>query len=276
MSTIEQELGVEIGEATAVAAKPKQKGKAKAKAPVDIIAEVSHEVENMTKEEALAAVKGFSDEADYSHFRLGGALSVIQANQWHTDLGYGSLRDLIEQEYGLNYRTGMYWIGIYNGLVESGVPWDKVKDLGWTKLRDLARYLTLDNVDEWVGKVKDMTVLQMRDYIKQKNQGALEGAGDAMPGTNDKVSHLHFKLHKDQKETVQEALSLAKHEAGTEYDNVALEALCMNYLANSVAPVKPVAPAGLKEAMGASTWQEVLEAFEELWPEVSLTVEMEG
>jgi len=39
-----------------------------------------------------------------------------------------------------------------------------------------------------------------------------------------------YHVHADQIETIQPALEGARRELGTEFDAVALEALCMNYL----------------------------------------------
>lgn len=59
----------------------------------------------------------------------------------------------------------MYWVGIYNDLAESGVSWEKVKEFGWTKLKEIAGVLTQDNVDEWVDIAKQQTTLQLMQTV---------------------------------------------------------------------------------------------------------------
>lgn len=40
-----------------------------------------------------------------------------------------------------------------------------------------------------------------------------------------------YSLHEEQVEIIQAALELARHESNTAYDSVALERICMHYLA---------------------------------------------
>jgi len=255
------------------------KPKAKTAKVKDMIADTAHTIENLTMDKAYAMVKDLSNDMDFTYFKLGGVLSVIQANNWYTDSGFDNFRAFVEEKFGIGYRKAMYMIGIYNGLVESGVPWDTVKDLGWTKLKELAEILTEENVDEWLEIATDMTVLQLQDYIKQLNKGDTE-TGDA-PEVDDtnKVTTLTFKVHEDQKEVITDAVDKAKNDADTEHNNVALEAICMQYLSGGKPTKASKAKAAkiptLKEQMQASDWEEVLEIFEQLWPEVQLTAEVE-
>jgi hypothetical protein len=49
------------------------------------------------------------------------------------------------------------------------------------------------------------------------------------------IFRLRFNaVHQDQMATIQQALEDARAELGTEYDTVALEAICLSYLATSV------------------------------------------
>jgi hypothetical protein len=53
------------------------------------------------------------------------------------------------------------------------------------------------------------------------------------PNKDRGYSRLRFlHLYPEQVETILNALAIAREELGTEYDSVALDAICMNYLAN--------------------------------------------
>jgi len=247
------------------------KSKVSTKKGSDLVVETAHKLENLKKDKAYKMVRDLIDQAEFTYFQLGGVLSTIHANGWFTDEGYENFKSFVQTEFGIEYRTAMHWISIYNGLVESGVAWDKVKHLGWSKLKELANILTPDSVEEWVKAAEKMTVLQLQEYIKPKQAGTLPAGEDGEPATPE-VSSLSFKVHKDQREVIMSAIEKAKNEAKTEYPAVALEAVCMQFL-NSGQPAAAV-PAGLKDAMQGSTWEEVLEYFEELWPNVHLTVEV--
>jgi hypothetical protein len=83
-----------------------------------------------------------------------------------------------------------------------------------------------------------------------------------------------FKLHGDQVEAVESALSKAKAEIGTEHDNVALETICSGYLAGVIGIEKPQKT--LQDQMTEMGWEAALVAFSELFPQVDLEVTVQG
>lgn len=278
-----------MGEATEAVEKPsttaKKKVVAKKKAAakkatvkkaavkqVDLIVETATNLETLKKKDAFKMVGELVESVDYTYFQLGGVLSVIQSNEWFLDEGYETFKAFVETNYGINYRKAVYLVAIYNGLVESEVEWKKVKDLGWTKLKELAAILTPDNVDEWVKQAKSMTVLQLIEYIKEQKAGSLDSSGSDMSSESSKVTTMTFKVHEDQKEIIKAAVDKGKEEAETEFDAVALEAICLTYI-NSGSPKKAGKQKSLKALMKDSgNWEEVLETFGEIWPEVDITV----
>lgn len=232
----------------------------------DAVVSMVHNIENLTSEKALGAVAKLLDNIDHEYFHLGGVLSVIQSNGYYQDKGYETFRSLVEAEYGLQYRKAMYLVSIYNGLVSSGVSFEKVKKLGWTKLKELATILTPENVDEWVGIASSMTLLQLQEYISQQSKGVKAGGDTAVEPT--KVTTMTFKLHEDQKTTIREALEKAKHESGTEFDAVALEMICIDYLSGSKLKQVPT----LKEALSGKTIEDVVEVLSECFPDLDMTI----
>ncbi len=237
----------------------------------DMIVKTAKEVENMKAEKAFQMVPALLDNIDHDYFRLGGVLAVIQSQGFYQDKGFDTFRAYVESECGIQYRKAMYLVQIYNSLVESGIPWVKVKHLGWTKLKELANILSPSNVDEWVSLAENVTVLQLQAYIKDATKG--ESAGDSPETEVDpsKTTTMTFKLHADQKATVREALDKAKHETGSEFDAVALEAICIDFL-GSTSKLKAVP--SLLELMKGKSAEEVLEAFGEVFPDISLEATM--
>jgi len=261
---------------TTTAVKPKTATKAKS----DLIVDTAHKLENLTKVKAYAMVSKLAQDIDFSYFQLGGVLSVIQSNGWYTDEGFDNFKSFVEEEYGLGYRKAMYMVGIYNGLVEANIPWEKVEGLGWSKLKELCDIINEENVDEWVEIASELTVIQLQAYIKEQQKGSTasddeddEDAPDAMEEST-KLSTLTFKVHDDQKEVINDAVDKAKNDADTEFANVAMESICLAYLSGNK-PKKAPKPKSLKDTMKGSSWEEVLEIFEELWPDVSLTAEVD-
>jgi len=260
----------------------KKKTTTKAAVP-DLIVKSSNLIEKLTKAKAMSMVDELMNENDFNLFKVGGVLAVIQDNGWFHDEGYETLKDFVEAKYDMQYRKAMYWISIYKALVESGVPWAKVQGIGWSKLRLIASELTLDNVDEYVEIANEMTQAQLVEYLKEQKKGSMD-SGDEKPSKEDavseakKLSTLTFKVHDDQKEVIKEALEEAKNNADTEFESVALEAICLDFLSSDKKPAKPAKAVNgfknLKEAMAAASYEEVFEVFEELWPDIELSVEL--
>lgn len=231
----------------------------------DLITQTVLMVQSLTQEEALQMAIEMAQNVDYSYFKLGGVLSTIQHKGWWKGTAE-SFNQFVENEYGFKYRKAAYLISIYAELVEADVAWNKVAKVGWSKLKEIASLLTKENVDEWVEKAMNMTLLQLQLHVAQYKAGTLKKS-DTVP-TKDTITSMAFKVHPDQKETIRAAVDKAKGEADTQYDAVALEAICLGYMAGSAA----VKPPSLKSMIQKSSPEEVLEVFELVYPEYNVTV----
>lgn len=272
--------------------KPK---KAKKTAPIEattevgategnLIEEIAHDIENMSADVALTKLGEIQDDVGLNQFYLGGLLALVQSNEyWKAGGGHANFKAFIEDKYGIQYRKAMYLISIYTNLVNSGVHWNQVSAVGWTKLKEIAHLLTKDNVEEWVKTALSCSTLQLREYVKVKTQGISAVDGPEIDIEQTKVTTKTFKLHADQKEMVEAALDLAKHQVGTEFDAVALEAICMDFAGKggaakgTSAAISPEAIAtveGLKAVMSKMALADVLAAVEQAFPEANITVEV--
>ena len=81
---------------------------------------------------------------------------------------------------------------------------------------------------------------------------------------------MTFKVHEDQKITIKEAVAKARLEAQTEYDGVAIEAICMNYLAGG----NVTKPQSLVKVMAMYSPEEVLTALEEAFPDLEVVAKL--
>src|ERR1022692_5296469 len=124
---------------------------------------VVQEISKLSAEEAIAEVSASLNAAGQNYFRIGGLLLAISANKYYKTVGFENFNEFVESVYGMKRRQAQYWMRIYDDLIESSVPWSKIKDVGWTKLRDLAAILTPENVDEWVQRALSYTRLQLRE-----------------------------------------------------------------------------------------------------------------
>lgn len=186
------------------------------------------ELENMTESQADAEYDRLSDDIAFNYFRLGGILSVIDTHRYFGE--YESFRDKVESEFGMKYSKARSLVGIYNNIIESGVEWSDISSIGWTKMREISHLITPDNVEEWVSKAQAMNVATLIHEVKQLQKSDKPETSKA-PKSDSSVSTMSFKFHEDQRETVEEALDKAKDEGDTDVNSVALEYICLDYLA---------------------------------------------
>lgn len=222
---------------------------------VDIIVEVARSVTKLPEDAVIPEAKKLVDSAEFDDFRLGAMLNRINCDKLWSKKGAASFGEFAERELGLRRSKAYYLADVYTKLVNAEVPWAKVKHLGWTKLRHLARLLSEDNVnvDEWIDKAAVMNVQQLQDAVR-------EHLG-AEPKTKRTLS---FSLYEDQWETVGLAINKAKQELDTRHNNVAIDAICQDYLAGN----KLVKPLTLLEMMMRKrTQQEVLTIIKAIWPD---------
>ncbi len=243
----------------------------KAKATGNLIFDIAVEIEHLTKTKALNQADKLAEDIEANYFKLGGVLKLIQSQQWYE--GFASFDDFVLEKFGFQVRKAQYLISIYTNLVGKQIPWEKVSGLGWTKLKDLAPILTLENLDEWVAKAADpVTVKELQAMIK-----ASQSNGDATTEsskTTSDMTTLKFKLHNEQAEQVNTALAKAKGELTTDFDNVALAGICTGYLANASGVY--AAPAGevdMKALFLSVGYEKVLEAFDAAFPLIDLTLD---
>lgn len=227
----------------------------------DVLSDLVHEIETMKEDEARHMVASLNNETEMTLFKLGGVLSLIQANGWYQP--YASFREYVEKDVGMHYRKATYWSAIYNHLAESKVPWEKVKGIGWTKLKEIAEVLTIENVDDWVKIASQQTTLQLIETVKAHKQKDSPKAIEDQ--TSKTVTTKTFKVHEDQKETIEAAIAKAKEDSGTPHDTAALEFICLDFM-NSQSMAKKLQTMGLEAA---------LDALEKAFPNTNISVELQ-
>lgn len=229
----------------------------------DAISDIVQEIENLTEKQAKQAVGLLTEATDLNEFKLGGVLSKVAQSKWYEP--HASMREYIENETAVGYRKGMYLIGVYNDLVKSGVPYDKVKHLGWTKLKEIARVLTKENMDEWIAIAEKQNTTTLIETVKNAVK-AKAGNPALTDETSKTVTTKTFKVHDDQKATIEAAIAKAKETVGTTVDTVALEAICLDYLGGTTK--------GIKDQLQKAGLEKALEMFAEAYPNVNLNAEV--
>lgn len=247
--------------------------KQRVKTVENFIGLTAEKVEKMTKAKALAEAIKLNENIDNNAFTLGGVLKRIHENSWFED-NYPSFADYVENEFGFKHRKAQYLMMIYTELTHQQIPWEKIAHLGWTKIKELAPILSVDNVDEWADKAKELTVAELKILLKGESTSEAKNTS-----TQSDVKNMSFKLKNDQIDTVQTALAKAKAEVNTEFDNVALENICASYLGNTtpatiVQGTPEVTAENLNTVLAGFDIDTVLQAIDAAFPDVDLNVSL--
>ncbi len=238
-------------------------GKKKVEKTGNLIMDIAHEVELLTKTKALNEADRLAENIEVNYFKMGGVLKLINDNSWFE--GFEDFDLFVEEKYGFAGRKARYLIAIYDNLVTKQIPWEKVSGLGWTKLKDLAPVLTPENVDEWVAKAEKLTVKELQAILKAETG---EG-GEKTAKTTDDVIKMQFKLKPDQHDIITQALAKAKGELQTEYDTVALENICSGYVGGNTSVTKAFS---LDEVIDSTGFEPLLKRIAEKFPQYDITV----
>lgn len=239
-------------------------GKKKVEKTGNLILDIAHEVEGLTKTKALNEAERLAENIEVNYFKLGGILKLINDNSWFES--FPNFDAFVNEKYGFQGRKARYLIAIYDNLVTKQIPWEKVSHLGWTKLKDLAQVLTPENVDEWVAKAEKVTVAELQALLKAGEGGE---EGEKTQKTSDDLVKMAFKFKADQAEIVTQALAKAKGELHTDFDTVALENICAGYVGGTTEAHKPF---NLDEVIQTTGFEPLLKRIAELFPMYDITV----
>lgn len=172
----------------------------------------------------VAAVDELINTKNFSDFQLGGYLHRVRKDKlWLQESK--TFKEFLHSR-GIPDGKAFYLIRIYNTLQELDIPAERVEHLGWTKMRVMVPILNASNYEEWLARAEDMKVVELSEAVKAAKSGSSSEDIDK----EEKISSVVFHLHPDQQSTVMVAIDKAKKEAGTEYNSVALEAVCLNYI----------------------------------------------
>jgi hypothetical protein len=215
----------------------------------EALSDTVYMIENLSKEKAYEQAKAASDIRAYGAFHFGGVLLIIKQSEWYQDYGFSSFSEFVNDDFGISKSTAYDYMGIYHNLVKSGVSWEEIKHLGWTKIRLIAKYMSQGNLDEWIEIADSKNAMELRDFVRQslgKKQDELisdppklstqvetdkEGADLVSIGLAESIPvKVIYHLFPGQVVIVDEAVNLAMDEAGTAHKNVALEFICIHYL----------------------------------------------
>ncbi len=172
--------------------------------------------------QALELLRAAQDAGGCLDLLLGGLLSLIREKGWYAP--NDTFAEFCAHVCGFRVRKAEYLIRNFEFVVEAGVPWQQLNDVGWTKLREIAARIEPENLPEWLSKAKTMTVFELKEAL---------GAAKADPDQAvTKKMAIPVKVFPDELETIEAAIVQAKEDEDVKHDHQALEGICIAYMSS--------------------------------------------
>jgi hypothetical protein len=251
----------------------------------DVISAVKERVAGYSKaEDARADLNQIGEGSGNIAYAQGAILKSIRDEGWYQAYGFPFFERFLDAQ-GIARSTAYAHIELYERITESGVCWSDVQSIGWTKLRYLARQLDEGNREAWIELASKKTVVELRQVLKEqkpiKAVSASEGGVSTQVDTEQvdlfpmkqapKQKHtLSISLHEDQWETVETAFQNAKDQSDSPYDNVALEVICLNFLAEYHQAFGD--SHFFKVAVKQAGYEKTIQLAREFWPDLEIAV----
>jgi len=178
------------------------------------LAEIIDEVNSKWVEFSVIAAKVYDNE---------------EYHQW----GYESAKDYVKEDVGLEYRTFQDRVHMGRVIIQHGISWEVIKDIGPSNFKQIAYLInektTNRQFNTLINKAKKMPHRELKEYVRKQR---LEAQG--ITHYTKKVTRV-FKLRDDQAEVVDNAINDMAVRAGLDEkdpnkDNIALDRICAWYL----------------------------------------------
>lgn len=174
------------------------------------------------------------NESEAAYWRLAGALFTVWNESAYEEWGYESFNEYVDGELDMQRRKAQYLVAIagwFGEQSESVQAW--VKQLGWTKARELVGVVDEENAREWKDIAESSSLRELSAAVKDHKAGESSGEASEETGADDRPKAKRFMLFEGQMNNVEAALTQSKIAAGTDKDGHALDMICTEYLAQN-------------------------------------------
>ena len=152
-----------------------------------------------------------------------------------TERAYASFDEYCQEEIGLKKRTGYYLISIYKKFVmELDLPRAVLKDLEWSKAKELVNIISAENAGDLLDKISGMSLSQVKNFVSDHKKIAKGEKPDAEREPAETKKKIQFNLNVDQLQNVNEALEIAGSLTDSDDKNKQLDMICAEFKAGTV------------------------------------------
>mgnify|MGYP001214520271 CR=1 FL=1 len=176
-------------------------------------------------------------DIERSHWKLGESLHSVRQEALYRLWGYATFQEYVIRDLEMCDRTAHYLVNLaefWKKLKPEHQAW--VKELGWTKAKELTDYVNNGNAAVWRDRLKGKSVKEIQAIVRENRAGALKEAAEIDEAKDDvdveKAVQVRFPLYPEQERTVTQAIEHAKEIAQSDKKGHCLEMICLDYLAS--------------------------------------------
>lgn len=156
---------------------------------------------------------------DTCYYQLGGLLREVFHQQYYLDLGFDHFEEYLRVNLEFGLRKAFYLMSIWERTRELNIPKEKLRRIGWTKMKEVVRVATPEDLVVWLARAEEMTVQELQDLIAQKKT------------YNEAPKPFTLYFYQAQREVFERALEIAYLMTGSENRGYQAEMIAAEFLA---------------------------------------------
>lgn len=188
------------------------------------MSKVSTKKTKQKKKTIREEIKELLREIDEKRYDLYLKVYQVRKEELFINWGFSKFKEWVEEDLGIPYRVGLWYAQIGEFVVRFDIPRQVVVEISWTKLKEIAKLESLEDIKELLKKAPSMSFRELEAEVKQRRE--------KIGGREEKNTTLTLKLKNDQYDVVMSAIERAKGEIQTDSISSALEYICQEFLVN--------------------------------------------
>lgn len=108
-------------------------------------------------------------EIDSNFLELAELLYEIHRDCYYKVWGFPNFLSYVNRELDIRYRKAAYLVSVWNHIKAFNLPEDRVQKIGWTKMREVTRYMFEGNIEELLAAAESSTVKELREKFGTKS-----------------------------------------------------------------------------------------------------------
>lgn len=201
---------------------PKQKQILKTKKKnIDTVKEKVEVVQETRSQEVRRLILQAKSNISIGYIDTALLLNEAYKEGFYKDWGFSEFADYAHTELEVKYRKAMYFVEIGQKVEDFNLNKERLEQLGWTRVKELVRVITADNLEDWIDKASNMTTRELVDAVRMELGLNIE---------KEKKVRVEFILNEDTASIIFDALSEAKKITENENPTLALELICQDWM----------------------------------------------